>query len=84
LSIGANTIFDHFLLFGLKMHIGRNDGKSKTEVVHFPASLQEELYTNNMNTRIPVSDGYITMNNKFKYLGSWVKDDLRGNHEVSV
>jgi hypothetical protein len=37
-----------------------------------------------MNERIPVSDGYITMNDKFKYLGSWVKDDLRDDHEVSV
>jgi hypothetical protein len=37
-----------------------------------------------MNKRIPVSDGYITMNDKFKYLGSWVKDDLREDHEVSV
>ncbi len=36
LTKGMNLVFHHFAKFGLKMHIGRNGGESKTECVFFP------------------------------------------------
>jgi hypothetical protein len=36
LKKGASILYDHFRKFGLKMHIGRDNEKSKTEIMYFP------------------------------------------------
>jgi hypothetical protein len=41
---GAELIHDHFVELGLKMHIGRNRGKSKTEAMYCPQTLQPDKY----------------------------------------
>jgi hypothetical protein len=85
LTRGANLIHEHFKSFGLKMHIGRDGGKSKTEAMYFPPSLQEgEYQAVDLSQRIPVQDGYITMTKQFRYLGAWIKNDLRDDHEIDI
>jgi hypothetical protein len=85
LTRGANYIHDHFKVFGLKMHIGRDGGKSKTECVYFPPSLQSEQYQQvDMDQKIPVKDGYVTMTRQFKYLGSWIHETLKENYEIDI
>jgi hypothetical protein len=82
---GANEIYDHFERFGLKMHVGRNGKKSKTEAMYFPPSLKKELYHQlDQEEKIPVKDGYITFTRLFKYLGSWVTDTLKDDHEMDT
>jgi exonuclease III len=82
---GANYIHDHFRTFGLKMHIGRDGGKSKTECVYFPASLKAELYQQiDMEQKIPVKDGYVTLTRQFKYLGSWIHETLKDDYEIDI
>jgi len=67
------------------MHIGRGNTKSKTEAMYSPPSLEARHYTNlNLDERIPVKDGYITMTSKFKYLGSWISNNLKDDHEVDT
>jgi hypothetical protein len=39
---GSQTIHYHYAGFGLVMHIGRGDKKSKTEAMHVPATLNQE------------------------------------------
>jgi hypothetical protein len=41
---GADLIAEHFKVFGLKMHYGKDGGKSKTEAMYFPPSLQPQNY----------------------------------------
>eukprot|EP00978_Attheya_sp_CCMP212_P018394 scaffold50315_cov46-Attheya_sp.AAC.1 len=42
LAEGTQLLFNHFARFGLEMHIGMGDKKSKTECVHFPAANQQQ------------------------------------------
>jgi hypothetical protein len=84
---GADLIAEHFKVFGLKMHYGKDGGKSKTEAMYFPGNLQPQNYMTEeeiQSKRFPVQDGYVTMTKRFKYLGSWIVDDLRNDYEVEV
>jgi hypothetical protein len=82
LNQGAVRLFDHFAIFGLKMHIGRDGKKSKTEAIFFPRSnIQEHEY--DLTTPIPVKDGYISFVREAKYLGAIVTDDLKDEREIS-
>jgi len=62
-------MYDTFESLGLKMHIGGNGGRSKTEPGLFPPSLKADqckhLYT---DEKITVPGGYVTFENN---LGSW-------------
>lgn len=85
LTRGANLIYQLFDDLGLQMHIGRDGGKSKTEVMYFPPSLQKTAYDKiDYDEQIPVSDGYVTITRSFKYLGSWITDTLQDTKEVQV
>eukprot|EP00957_Ditylum_brightwellii_P078939 6002343-Ditylum_brightwellii.AAC.1 len=65
------------------MHIGTDDTftNSKTEAVFFPSATQS---TESVDTSLVyVNDtGYITYSKKFKYLGSYVKQDLNDMYDV--
>ena len=41
LTGATQTIYDHFNCFGLQMHVGSKNQKSKTEAMFFPAALKE-------------------------------------------
>jgi hypothetical protein len=82
---GAGLIHDLFASLGLKMHIGRNGGPSKTEVMYFPRSLEPTEYnTINMDENLCVKDGYVTLTRHFKYLGAWVSDTLKDDYELTI
>jgi hypothetical protein len=84
---GADLIAEHFKVFGLKMHYGKDGGKSKTEAMYFPPNLRPQNYKSEAEVqakRLPVQDGYVMMTKHFKYLGSWITDDLRNDYEVEV
>lgn len=82
LQRGANHIFHHFKRFGLKMHIGRDNQTSKTEVVFYGTTKAATTAHSSNGERIPVTDGYITTTKEFKYLGSWITDDLDDTTEI--
>jgi hypothetical protein len=61
---GAELIAEHFKVFGLKMHYGKDGGKSKTKAMYFPPNLQPQNYMSEeeaQNKQFPVQDGYVTM-----------------------
>jgi hypothetical protein len=39
---GAHTIHDQYARFGLVIHVGRGDKKSKTEAMYVPAKSNQE------------------------------------------
>ena len=83
---GVELIHDHFAEFGLKMHIVRDGGKSKTEAMYCSQSPQEaEKYLElDLEGKVPVRDGYKTFTQQFKYLGSWISDTLQDDYELDI
>jgi hypothetical protein len=77
---GANYLFTHLGRFGLQMHIGRGNGKSKTEAMHCPAPHQAVGNTRNF----PVADGFVSFTSTFKYLGSVVSSELTSDADVAA
>jgi hypothetical protein len=86
LEKGANRrIYQHFARLGLKMHIGHEGGKSKTEAMYISQSLKEDeekLLEPNLEPKIPVHDGFITLTEDFRYLGSIISSDLHDELEM--
>jgi exonuclease III len=73
--------------FGLIMHIGRDGKPSKTEAMYHPPSLQEcqdQPDNTPEEATYTVADGYVTFTRKFKYLGSWITQDLRDDTDIAV
>jgi hypothetical protein len=70
------------------MHIGHEGGKSKTEAMYISPSLKEDeekLLEPNLEPRIPVHDGFITLTEDFRYLGSiMISNDLRDELEITT
>eukprot|EP00957_Ditylum_brightwellii_P113839 8679177-Ditylum_brightwellii.AAC.1 len=56
------------------MHIGQNGGPSKTDTVIFAAPGKK--YKDYDTKNVPVSNGYITFTQQFKYLCSILSWDL--------
>jgi hypothetical protein len=82
---GAEVIHDHFAAFGLKMHIGRNGGKAKTDAMCCPQSLQADKYLKlDLDEKVPERDGYITFTRHFKCLGLWISDTLQDDNKLGV
>eukprot|EP00978_Attheya_sp_CCMP212_P009953 scaffold23798_cov44-Attheya_sp.AAC.1 len=79
LAEGTQLLFSHFARFGLEMHIGIGDKKSKTECVHFPAANQQQPA--NLEN-IQVEQGFVSFTNCFKYLGSIISSNL--NDEIDI
>jgi Reverse transcriptase (RNA-dependent DNA polymerase) len=83
LSKGAEILRNHFYKFGLKMHIGKPNEPSKTEVMFFPPNLQNDIDTNSILSNIfPVTNGHIQMTNSFTYLGVNISPDLKDDNEI--
>ena len=81
LELGTQLIFDTFADFGLIMHIGRDELKSKTEAMYFPKSLNAKVNTA-LTAPVKVADGQITHCDKFKYLGSLIEPTLKDHLEI--
>ena len=83
-EVNMSISFNHFLRFGLRIHIGRNGGKSKTEAMYFPASPKppEELAVSKAN--IIIADGYITFADSFQYLGVKLVESLDCSHTIQA
>jgi hypothetical protein len=65
---GADLNAEHFKGFGLKMHYGKDNGKSKTKAMYFPPNLQPQNYMSEeeaQSQRFPVQDGYVMMTKCF-------------------
>ena len=65
LEKGGNIIYNHFLRFGLTIHIGKEGTykDSKTEAVHFASPTESQHNTN--TSPVNIGDGYITYTSKF-------------------
>jgi len=81
LMAGTNIIFDHFLKFGLEMHVGRNGRRSKTEAMYCPPD-SELLLEEDMPEDIDVGGGSIHFTTKFKYLGTWISN--KGGSQLAI
>jgi exonuclease III len=84
----SKLIRDTMKRFGLIMHIGENGGKSKTEAMYYPPTLEEASKMKNETpgedeATFTVDEGYITFTRKFKYLGSVITQDLKDNDDIS-
>eukprot|EP00978_Attheya_sp_CCMP212_P031731 scaffold120942_cov30-Attheya_sp.AAC.1 len=63
------------------MHIGREDKKSKTECMYFPAF--RGTYQDKNTENITVGDGFVSFTKTFKYLGSLITSELNDAVDVS-
>ena len=84
LENSAQQIYEHLAKFGLQMHIGSNDSKSKTEAIYIPSSLEkaqsmegvpEEIWLNQENHNIHFE-------RSFRYLGSIIAPDLTNDAKI--
>eukprot|EP00957_Ditylum_brightwellii_P080906 6154411-Ditylum_brightwellii.AAC.1 len=62
------------------MHIG-TDGTFKTEAVFFPSATQSVELVDTSPVYVNAT-GYVTCSDKFKYLGSYVTQDLSDTYDV--
>ena len=77
---------DNFACFGLQIHVGTTNSKSKMEAMYFPAS----LITANESITLPPdiilndSKNTIPFVNNFRYLGACITLDLTENNETTA
>jgi hypothetical protein len=80
---GASILYHHMKRVGLRMHIGRDGGKSKTEALYFPPPGMEAPEADQSKIVVDQTDqGYVTFNRRFMYLGSIITDDLKDSAEI--
>jgi hypothetical protein len=84
----SKIIRDTMSRLGLIMHIGKDGGKSKTEAMYYPPTLEEaskmaDEAPGPEEAKFAVDEGYITFTRKFKYLGSLITQDLKDNEDIS-
>ena len=87
LEKGTNRVREHFARFGLKMRIGHEGGKSKTEAMCIspsPKEDEEKILEPSLEPRIPVHDGFITLTEDFRHLGSIISSNLQGKLEITT
>ena len=75
-----NILYSQFLRFGMKIHIGTNGGKSKTEALYVPHA--GEAYEDADTSDILVDGGSISFTKSFKYLGSSINSSLSDDYEI--
>ena len=88
---GAALIRVRLTRFGLIMHVGTDDKKSKTEAVFFPGrrtqrfqQVQETPDTAPLPENIPLPDGsHIHYSREICYLGSIISHDLKDDKEIA-
>lgn len=81
LIIGANHLYPHFLRFGLHIHLGRGDEKSKTEAMFCPA--RGKGLDSGCTDNFDVADGFVSFTTEFKYLGSMINYSLTSTTDVN-
>eukprot|EP00978_Attheya_sp_CCMP212_P035774 scaffold157687_cov54-Attheya_sp.AAC.2 len=64
---GANLLLSHFTCFGLQLHIGIGDKKSKMDCMYFPAF--DNKYSLADTTQFDVGEGFVHFTKQFRYLG---------------
>ena len=64
------------------MHIGRENKKSKTECMYFPAF--SGTYQDENTGNIAVGDGFVSFTKNFKYLGSLITSELNDAVDVEA
>jgi len=75
LQAGTNAIYAHLLLFGLLMHVGSPDKKSKTEAMYCPARVS--AYDDGDSSDLVLDcGGTVSFTQLFAYLGSLLHCDL--------
>jgi len=88
LITGTTFVKDTFAQFGLEVHLGCTNtpkSKSKTEAMYFPAHSKpiEEVEEDLISGRIIISgDKFVDFTNKFKYLGTYLAQNLSDDTDV--
>jgi hypothetical protein len=77
---GANCLYNHFLRFGLHIHIGRGGAASKTEAMYCPA--RGFKYEDGDTSNFDVAGGYIGFSDDFKYLGAIIDNSLTSESDI--
>ena len=62
IEIIYQSILNHLAKFGLQMHTGNKQNKSKLEAMYFPKSITEAHMTTNLPPSIQLNDGQIISN----------------------
>jgi hypothetical protein len=76
---------NHFSRFGLKMHLGSETSKSKSEAVFFPTCLKEAKMQTKVPEDLTFPDGSrIHLTKSFKYLGSIITPCLNEDSEIEM
>ena len=89
LITGTTFVKDSFAQFGLKVHLGCTNTpnlKSKTEAMNFPAHSKpiEETKEELISGRFIISENkFVKFTNKFKYLGTYLAQDLVDDTDVN-
>ena len=79
----ANLTLNHLKRFGLQMHTGSIDKKSKTEVLFVPKRSEQNKPTD--LSPIILSNGtQITYTKRFTYLGSVIASDLSDDPDITL
>ena len=80
LVVGSNILFDRLKQFGMKMHVGKDGKKSKTEALFIPGKSNPDPPANSEDYR--TGDGYVSFTKHFNYLGSYISNDLSDDRDV--
>jgi hypothetical protein len=89
LITGTTFVKDTFAQFGLEVHLGCTNtpnSKSKTEAMYFPAHSKpiEEVEEELISGRFIISENkFVKFTNKFKYLGTYLAQDLSDDTDVN-
>ncbi len=80
-QMAAKEVKKHLSRFGLIMHVGIGDKKSKTEAMFIPASYDND--TPRIPDIIKIPDGTnVHFTNEFKYLGAIITNNLSNSAEI--
>jgi hypothetical protein len=83
LKNAINVLDTHFSRFGLKMHVGSNTAKAKSEAMFFLSSLKEAKMQSELPEDITLPNGgRIHFTDNFKYLGSYITPLLSEDFEI--
>jgi len=83
LLAASNAIYDQLRLFGLLMHVGSNDKRSKTEAMYSPA--RTDAYGDGDTSDLVLDcGGAVVFTESFVYLGSLLHYDLSDHHDVEA
>jgi hypothetical protein len=75
------VIFNTLKAFGLTMHVGRDGKTAKTEAVFYPSAEKAKNPDPDDVADIGVDGGTVSFSQKFKYLGSYIADNLKDDAE---